>query len=55
MKVDNSLDTPVEGISTSLKACTSNQLIQIIEKLLVKRPEIEEVFIFLHFIRIAVY
>lgn len=43
MRIDRPVDTANSKIADSLKACTSNQLIGIIEKLVSKRPELEKV------------
>ncbi|XP_065207870.1 uncharacterized protein LOC135836768 [Planococcus citri] len=40
-RTDN-IDSSIEGISDTLKAFTSNQLITVIKKLLSKRPELEK-------------
>lgn len=42
IKLDRPLDASISEISDSLKACTSNQLITVIQKLLSKRPELEQ-------------
>ena len=42
-KLEPTSDSSFDEVADSLKACTSNQLITIIAKLLSKRPELETV------------